>query len=112
VLPRSSSAYSTVGTRIDWKDAKQGDILAFGRVKGSTAIDHVALLWKKSDTGELAGSWIIHAASINTGASMLHGNPNTKTGVVITELGLRGDGITEREYFFQRFSFCARVLEN
>jgi cell wall-associated NlpC family hydrolase len=110
-LPRSSAAYNDVGTRINWEDALPGDILVFARAKGSTAIDHVAMLWKKSDSGELAGSWIIHAASINTGTSMQRGNHDTRVGIVITQLGLRGDGIIENEYFYQRFMFCTRVLE-
>jgi cell wall-associated NlpC family hydrolase len=111
LLPRVSSAYGNVGTRIDWKDAQPGDILVFSRVKGSSAVDHVAMLWKKSDSGDLAGSQIIHSASINTGASMLRGNPNSRTGVVITQLGLRGDGRIENEYFYQRYMFSTRVLK-
>jgi cell wall-associated NlpC family hydrolase len=110
-LPRSAAAYSNVGTRIDWKDALPGDILVFSQVKGGSAVDHVAMLWEKSDSGELAGSWIIHAASINTGISMRRGHPDTRTGVVITQLGLRSDGIIENEYFYQRFQFCTRVLK-
>jgi len=109
-LPRSTGAYANVGTRIDWEDALPGDILVFARQKGSTVIDHVALLWEKSASGELAGSQLIHAASINTGTSMLRGNTKTKTGIVITQLGLRGDGIIEKEYFYQRFMYCVRVL--
>ena len=110
-LPRATSAYQNVGTKIEWKDALPGDILVFAEGKGSSRIDHVAMLWKKSDSGALAGSWIIHAASINTYSSMQRGNPDTRTGVVITQLGLRGDGIVENEYFYQRFMFCTRVLE-
>jgi cell wall-associated NlpC family hydrolase len=110
-LPAATAAYGDVGTRIDWKDALPGDILVFANVKGSSKIDHVAILWKKSANGELAGSWVIHAASINTGTSMKEGDPNTKTGIVITELGLRGDGIKENEYFYQRYMYCTRVLK-
>ena len=110
-LPKATSAYNNVGTQINWKDAQPGDLLVFARERGSNTIDHVAILWKKSDNGELAGSWIIHAASINTGTSMQRGNPDTKIGVVITQLGLRGDGIVENEYFYQRFMHCCRVLE-
>ena len=110
-LPKSTGAYSNVGARIDWKDTLPGDLLVFARQKGSSQIDHVAMLWKKSDSGELAGSWIIHAASINTGVSMQRGNPDTRTGIVITQLGLRGNGVIEDEYFYQRFMFCARVLD-
>ena len=111
-LPKSTGEYGEVGTRIDWEDAQPGDILVFAREKGGSAIDHVAMLWKKSDSGELAGSWIIHAASVNTGRSMQRGHPDTGTGVVITQLGLRGDGIIENEYFYQRFmQQCRRVLE-
>jgi cell wall-associated NlpC family hydrolase len=100
-----------VGARIAWKDAQPGDILVFARVKGSNAVDHVAILWQKSASGELAGSQVIHAASINTGTSMIRGNPDTKTGITITQLGLRGDGIIENEYFYQRFMYCTRVLK-
>ena len=110
-LPKGSAAYGTAGKKITWEEAEPGDILVFAREKGSSVIDHVAILWKKSDSGKLAGSWIIHAASINTGTSLQRGNPDTKTGVVITQLGLRGDGIVENEYFYQRFMHCARVLE-
>jgi len=110
-LPKATSAYANVGTKIDWKDAQPGDLLIFAREKGSSTIDHVAMLWKKSDSGVLAGSWIIHAASINTGTSMQRGNPDTKIGIVITQLGLRGDGIVENEYFYQRFLHCSRVLK-
>jgi hypothetical protein len=42
---------------------------------------------------------------------MQRGNPDTKTGIVITQLGLRGDGRVENEYFLQRFMFCVRVLK-
>ena len=108
-LPTATSAFGNVGKRIEWKDAVPGDLLIFAREKGSSTIDHVAMLWKKSDSGTLAGSWVIHAASINTGTSMQRGNPDTKTGIVITQLGLRGDGIIENEYFYQRFMYCARV---
>jgi cell wall-associated NlpC family hydrolase len=110
-LPTSTRAYIDVGTRIDWKDAQPGDILVFSREKGSAVVDHVAMLWKKSDSGELAGSLIIHAASINTGVSMQRGNPDTRIGIVITQLGLRGDGIIENEYFYRRFMFCTRVFK-
>ena len=110
-LPKSTGAYGNVGTRIDWKDAQPGDILVFANAKGGSRVDHVALLWEKSKNGELAGSLLIHAASINTGASMLQGNPGTRTGVVITQLGLRGDGKIDNEYFYQRFMFCTRVLK-
>jgi cell wall-associated NlpC family hydrolase len=110
-IPLGTASFNNVGTRIDWKDALPGDILVFAREKGSSTIDHVAILWEKSAGGGLAGSRIIHAASVNTGRSLQRGNPDTGTGVVITELGLRGDGIVENEYFYQRFMFCTRVLE-
>ena len=110
-LPRSTSSYADVGKRVKWEDARPGDILVFSSVRGGQKIDHVALLWKKSDKGTLAGSWLIHAASINTGTSFKKGDANTKTGVVITELGLRGDGIIENEYFYQRYMFTTRVLD-
>ncbi|MCL2139600.1 MAG: NlpC/P60 family protein [Treponema sp.] len=111
-LPHSTAGYAGVDERIEWEDAEPGDILVFGRARGSSQLDHVAILYKKSGNGQLAGSEIIHAASINTGTSMLKGNPNTKTGVVITELGLRGDGIIENEYFYQRYIYCIRVFKN
>jgi cell wall-associated NlpC family hydrolase len=111
-LPRTSSSFGNVGTKIDWKDALPGDILVFSREKGSTVIDHVAILWEKSSNGDLAGSWIIHAASINTGTSLQRGNPETRTGIVITQLGLRGDGVIENEYFYRRFMYCTRVLKD
>ena len=108
-LPKTTSAYSNVGRKIDWKDAVPGDILVFANVKGSQKVDHVGILHTKSANGELAGSLIIHAASINTGTSMKRGNPDTKTGIVITQLGLRGDGIIDNEYFYQRFMYCTSV---
>ena len=42
---------------------------------------------------------------------MQRGNPETRTGVVITQLGLRGDGVVGNEYFYQRFMYCTRVLK-
>ena len=110
-LPRATSSYADVGKRVNWEDARPGDILVFSSVRGGQKIDHVAMLWKKSDRGTLAGSWLIHAASINTGTSFKQGNAHTKTGVVITELGLRGDGIIDNEYFYQRYMFTTRVLD-
>jgi cell wall-associated NlpC family hydrolase len=110
ILPRTSGAYNNVGRRINWEDALPGDLLVFSRTRGSNVISHVAMLWGKGDTGALAGSWIIHAASINTGMSLQRGNPDSRTGIVITQLGLRADGIKENEYFYQRFLFCVRVL--
>jgi len=111
-LPRVSFAYAYVGTRIDWRYALPGDILVFSRTRGSPFISHVAILWERCSTGNLAGSSIIHSASINTGRSMLQGNTVTRTGVVVTQLGLRADGIIENEYFFQRFKFVTRVLRD
>ena len=110
-LPTVTAAYTNVGTRINWEDALPGDILVFAELKDESKVDHVAMLWKKSDTGDLAGSWLIHASSINTSISMQRGNPETRTGVVITQLGLRGDGNTDNEYFYQRYMFCIRVLQ-
>ena len=110
-VPRQSSSYGSVGKKIDWEDAQPGDILLFSSSKGSSKIDHVAILYKKSTSGSLAGSWLIHSASINTGASFKQGNASSKTGVVITELGLRGDGKIENEYFYQRYMYTTRVLD-
>ena len=110
-LPRSSSMYRNVGTRIPWEDAQPGDILVFSRSRGSNVINHLAILWKKSDSGALAGSWIIHAISVSSRTAMKYGNPATATGIVITELGLTVNGVVENEYFYQRFMFCTRVLE-
>jgi len=110
-LPTTSAAYANVGTRIEWKDTQPGDILVFARERGSEAINHVAILWKKCRSGRVSGSWIIHAASINTGKSMQRGHPDTRTGVVITQLGLRADGIAENEYFYRRYMYSLRVLE-
>jgi hypothetical protein len=109
-LPRTTSGIGGSGRRIEWEEAVPGDILIFARARGSSVIDHAAILWRKSDSGALVGSWIIHAASVNTGHSMHRGNPNTRTGIVITELGRRGDGIPENEYFYQRFMYCIRVM--
>ncbi|MCL2609933.1 MAG: NlpC/P60 family protein [Treponema sp.] len=111
-LPSVTSAIGNSGKRISWEEALPGDILIFSRTRGSTVIDHAAILWKKSDNGELVGSWIIHAASVNTGQSMHRGNPTSRTGVVLTELGRRGDGIPDNEYFYQRYMYTIRVLKN
>jgi cell wall-associated NlpC family hydrolase len=110
-LPKKSSSYGSLGTITDFKNALPGDILVFSSGKGSGKVDHVALLYEKSKTGELAGSRLIHAASINTGTSMIKGNSSTKTGVVVTELGLRGDGRVEEEYFHQRYMHSTYVLK-
>ena len=110
-LPRATSSYSSVGTKIDFKNAQPGDIIVFSNVKGTNRVDHVAILYQKSKSGNLVGSWLIHAASINTGTSMIKGNQSTKTGVVITELGLRGDGRVDDEYFYQRYMYTTKVLK-
>ena len=110
-LPRSTSSYGSVGRKTGWNDAQPGDILVFANVKGSNSVDHVGILYSKSASGELAGSLVIHAVSINAGASMLRGNPDSRTGIVITQLGLRGDGVIENEYFYQRFMYCTSVLK-
>jgi cell wall-associated NlpC family hydrolase len=109
-LPPTTSSYGSVGTSVSWEDTIPGDLLIFSSTKGSSTVNHVAILWEKGANGDLAGSWIIHSASINTGKSMLYGDPSTKTGVVITQLGLRGDGIIENEYFYQRYMHSIRVL--
>ena len=111
-LPRTSRAYTNVGTVVAWQDALPGDILIFTRTKGSATVSHVAILYQRNASGSLAGSWIIHSASRNTGRSLIYGNPTTRTGVVITELGLRADGIPANEYFYQRFKHTVRVLRD
>ncbi|MDR1787334.1 MAG: C40 family peptidase [Treponema sp.] len=109
-LPSSSSGYASVGTKIDFKDAQPGDLLVFTSTKGGSKIDHVAILYKKSDSGELRGSWVIHAVSIATQSATIKGN-SASPGIVVSELGKRADGNYQNEYFFQRFYYARRVLD-
>ncbi|MDR0556386.1 MAG: C40 family peptidase [Treponema sp.] len=108
-LPAASPAYRTIGREIDFKDAKPGDLLVFASHPGGTAINHVAILYRKSQTGALRGSWLIHAVSIPTKTSTIKGNPNS-AGVVISEMGKRGDGDWRNEYFLARYVCARRVL--
>jgi cell wall-associated NlpC family hydrolase len=109
-VPKATAAYAAgVGEEIDFKDAKPGDILVFVSVKGGSKLDHVAILYKKSDTGELRGSRLIHAISVAGGAAVLKGNP---TGVVIYEMGKRGDGKWQNEYFLSRYLATKRFIDD
>jgi cell wall-associated NlpC family hydrolase len=108
-LPTTSSAYRTIGEEIDFKDANPGDLLVFASKPGESTINHVAILYRKSQSGALRGSWLIHAVSIPTKTSTIKGNPNIE-GVVITEMGKRGDGNWQNEYFLARYVCTRRVL--
>jgi cell wall-associated NlpC family hydrolase len=109
-LPSASPAYRTVGEEINFKDAKPGDLLIFASKPGGSTINHVAILYRKSQTDALRGSWLIHAVSIPTKTSTIKGNPNVE-GVVITEMGKREDGDWRNEYFLARY-VCARHVLN
>jgi cell wall-associated NlpC family hydrolase len=109
-LPTSTKAYLTVGKEIDFKDAKPGDLLVFASQPGGSNVDHVAILYKKSESGELRGSWLLHAVSIPIQTAAIKGDPY-KDGVKIGELGKRGDGNWQREYFISRYMTTRRVLE-
>ncbi|MDR1788450.1 MAG: C40 family peptidase [Treponema sp.] len=106
-LPSSSAAFASVGETITFKDARPGDILIFVNPIGSTKIDHVGILYQKSESGELRGSQVIHAISVAGGQAVLKGSP---TGVVLYELGKRGDGNWQKEYFLSRHFKTIRVL--
>ncbi|MDR1074018.1 MAG: C40 family peptidase [Treponema sp.] len=108
-LPMASPAYRTIGKEIDFKDAQPGDLLVFASRPGGSTINHVAILYRKSRTGELRGSWLIHAVSIPTKTSTIKGNPNSES-VVISEMGRRGDGDWRNEYFLARYVRARRVL--
>ncbi|MDR0554058.1 MAG: C40 family peptidase [Treponema sp.] len=110
-LPTSSGAYINAGELIDFNDAKPGDLLIFTSEPGGKQINHVAILYKKSDAGELRGSQLLHAISIPTKTATLKGNPDT-TGVKISELGKRGDGRWQQEYFLSRFFAVRRVFDD
>jgi cell wall-associated NlpC family hydrolase len=108
-LPASTGAYQNVGEEISFDEAKPGDLLIFSSVPGGNKIDHVATLYRKSASGELRGSLLIHAVSIPTQSATIKGDPAT-AGVKITELGKRGDGIWQNEYFLSRYLSCRRVI--
>jgi cell wall-associated NlpC family hydrolase len=108
-LPTNSAAYQNVGKEITFAEAEPGDLLIFVSVPGGNKIDHVATLYRKSATGELRGSLLIHAVSIPTQSATIKGDPGT-AGVKITELGKRGDGNWKNEYFLSRFLMCRRVI--
>ena len=110
-LPMASAAYSSAGEGIDFKDARPGDLLIFTSHPNGKQINHVAILYKKSETGELRGSRLLHAVSIPTQSATLKGAPDT-TGVKITELGKRADGKWQQEYFLARFHGVRRVVED
>jgi cell wall-associated NlpC family hydrolase len=109
-MPASSRAYIQVGREIDFKDAKPGDLLIFASQPGGSNVDHVAILYKKSESGELRGSWLLHAVSIPIKTAAIKGNPDTD-GVKIGELGKRGDGNWQNEYFLSRYMTTRRVIE-
>jgi cell wall-associated NlpC family hydrolase len=108
-LPTSSEAYLNAGVEISFDEAEPGDLLIFTSVPGGNKVDHVAVLYRKSATGELRGSLLIHAVSIPTQSATIKGDPDT-AGVKITELGKRGDGIWQNEYFLSRYLSCRRVI--
>jgi cell wall-associated NlpC family hydrolase len=108
-LPLSSAAYINAGVEISFAEAQPGDLLIFSSVPGGHKVDHVATLYQKSESGEMRGSWLIHAVSIPTQSATIKGNPTTH-GVKITELGKRGDGKWQNEYFLSRFLTCRRVI--
>ncbi|MDR2480257.1 MAG: C40 family peptidase [Treponema sp.] len=110
-LPTASAAYISTGKGIDFKDALPGDLLIFTSNPNGKQINHVAILYKKSETGELRGSRLLHAVSIPARTSTLKGAPDT-TGVKITELGKRADGNWQQEYFLARFYGVRRVVED
>lgn len=108
-LSASTKAYLTIGREIDFKDAKPGDLLVFASQPGGSNPDHVAILYKKSETGELRGSWLLHAVSIPIQSAAIKGDPY-KDGVKIGELGKRGDGVWQNEYFLARYMTTRRVI--
>ena len=55
-LPRTSSSQATVGTRIDWHDARAGDLIFYG---SGGSVGHVALC--------IGGGRVVHASSSRTG---------------------------------------------
>ncbi|GHV16058.1 hypothetical protein FACS189493_1150 [Spirochaetia bacterium] len=110
-LPTSSRGYLAIGREIDFKDARPGDILVFTSQPGGSNVDHVAILYKKSESGELRGSLLIHAVSLPLQSATIRGNPRSP-GVVIGELGKRADGNWQNEYFLSRYLCTKRYIED
>jgi cell wall-associated NlpC family hydrolase len=109
-LPSVSGGYMNAGVGIDFGGAEPGDILIFSSAPGGSRVNHVAILYRKSETGELRGSWLLHAVSVPTWSATIRGTPGV-TGVKISELGRRADGRWQEEYFLSRF-LCARRVIN
>ncbi|GHU39589.1 hypothetical protein FACS1894190_05010 [Spirochaetia bacterium] len=109
-LSPSTKAYLNLGREIDFKEAKPGDVLVFASQPGGSNVDHIAILHKKSANGELRGSHLIHAVSIPIQSATIKGDPNT-AGVVIGELGKRGDGKWQNEYFLSRYICTRRFID-
>jgi cell wall-associated NlpC family hydrolase len=105
-LSPASASYATQGKEVHFKDAKPGDVLVFVSDPGGKKISHVAMLYQKSGTGDLLGSWVIHAVSIPVTAATIKGD-STKDGVIISELG-KGRG----EYFYPRYLMTRRFVED
>jgi cell wall-associated NlpC family hydrolase len=108
-LPNHSVDYRTIGVKIDFKDARPGDLVLFTSQPHGKRINHVAIIYKMSETGEMRGTWLIQAVSDPTYSSTIKGNPHT-AGVKITELGKRNDHKWKREYFLARVAGVYRVL--
>jgi len=101
-----SSSLAEQGKKISFEDAQPGDVLVFVSEPAGRTISHVALLYQKSDSGGLLGSWVIHAISIPVKTAAIKGDPD-KDGVIISELG-KGGG----EYFYPRYLMTRRLLED
>jgi peptidoglycan endopeptidase LytE len=96
-LPPVSNALGTMGETIAFEEARPGDVLVFSAKPGGRVIDHTAILYEKSPEGTLYGSKVIHAVSAGP-----------RTGVITGTLGnSRGT-----EYFFQRYMYTKRFLED
>jgi hypothetical protein len=106
--PSSSGDYLSLGESISEEDALPGDIIVFSSQPGGNRVDHVAFLLQKSPSGKLAGSYILHAASLPAKSSTIKGNPDTN-GVKVTELGKRADG--GDEYFLSRVMVIRRIIK-
>ena len=109
-LATSSMGYVAIGREIDFKEARPGDVLVFTSQPGGSNVDHVAILYEKSAAGELRGSLLIHAVSIPIQSAAIKGDPS-KANVVIGELGKRGDGNWQNEYFLSRYKCTKRFIE-
>ncbi|MHC6203309.1 C40 family peptidase [Breznakiellaceae bacterium SP9] len=110
-LSASSRSYLTIGREISFKDARPGDILVFSSKPGGSSVNHVALLYKKSASGELRGSLLIHAVSLPVQSAIIRGD-GSRSGVVISELGKRRDGQWQKEYFLSRYKTTKRFIED